>query len=103
MFVGLRKIHYNVMTRMMDMNEADILALVIAVGSVTVTTTYASIVGTFASGYDAGKQQAITDWNNGYRTANNSCPYDSLTYPTYCTGYVAGYAVGWQSEQNLQP
>ena len=26
MFVGLRKIHYNVMTRMMDMNEADILA-----------------------------------------------------------------------------
>ena len=26
MFVGLRKIHYNVMTRIMDMNEADILA-----------------------------------------------------------------------------
>ena len=26
MFVGLRKLHYNVMSRVMDMNEADILA-----------------------------------------------------------------------------
>jgi intergrase/recombinase len=26
MFVGLRKLHYNVMSRLMDMNEADILA-----------------------------------------------------------------------------
>ena len=26
MFVELRKIHYNVMTRVMDINEADILA-----------------------------------------------------------------------------
>jgi hypothetical protein len=26
MFVELRKIHYNVMSRVMDMNEADILA-----------------------------------------------------------------------------
>jgi hypothetical protein len=26
MFVELRKIHYNVMTRVMDMNEADVLA-----------------------------------------------------------------------------
>jgi hypothetical protein len=25
MFVGLRKLHYNVMSRVMDMNEADIL------------------------------------------------------------------------------
>ena len=74
-------------------------ALAIAVGSVT--TAHASYFGDAAQGYDQGKQNAINDWNNGNRTPDYTCPSGVST--TYCTGYVAGYTVGWNSEQNLQP
>jgi hypothetical protein len=94
----------------MQQNRTFLLTILVLVGAVVssmgvvgpVSRAYASILGNLGSGYDDGKQQAIADWNSG-KTFNDSCPYDALTYVSYCAGYAAGYNVGWQSEKNLQP
>jgi hypothetical protein len=59
-------------------------ALAIALGSATVTKTYASYPGTFGSGYDTGKQQAIADWNNGYRTCTPGYIGQQICDPCKC-------------------
>ena len=42
-----------------------------------------------SAGYDAGKSAGYRAFFQGSNDA--SCPYDFSTYPTWCTGYHAGF------------
>ena len=57
-----------------------------------------SIVGCYASGYEAGKEAGAEDWRAG-RDHDSKCPpNDSLSF---CTGYKVGYEVGWGAARTL--
>jgi hypothetical protein len=49
---------------------------VLDAGSIAVV--HASIIGDFGIGYQAGKNQAYSDWNGGY-SQNDSCPGNSIS------------------------
>jgi hypothetical protein len=69
---------------------APIVAVLLVGGISTITTAaQASIFGSFGSGYDAGKSAGYRAFFQG--TSDASCPYDFSTYPTWCTGYHAGF------------
>ena len=57
-------------------------ALAIIVGSMTISSAHASIIGDFGIGYNNGKIDAY----NGYAKAGCS----AYSY-SYCAGYSAGY------------
>jgi hypothetical protein len=57
----------------------------------------ASIFGSFQQGYDTGKQNAMADRNND--AYNDDCPYNALTYVSYCLGYKSGYFLDGQCIQ----
>jgi hypothetical protein len=45
--------------------------------------------GDMGMGYQAGKEQALSDWNAG-RTISSECPYTGVS-SSYILGYTAGY------------
>jgi hypothetical protein len=58
-----------------------------------------SIVGCYADGYDLGKVAGAEDVREG-RDHDSKCPpNDSLSF---CTGYKAGYEVGWIAQSSLR-
>jgi hypothetical protein len=76
------------------MNKAILIAPMVAVllvGAISTITiaAQASIIGNFGSGYDAGKSADYRAFVQGPSDASG--PYDFDTYPTYCTGYHAGF------------
>jgi hypothetical protein len=71
---------------------------VLGVGSVAFV--HASIIGDFGIGYQAGKNQAYSDWNGG-NSQNDSCPSGNSI--SYCSGYTVGYDAEWGTLQQAQP
>jgi hypothetical protein len=57
-------------------------------GAGSIAVVHASIIGDFGIGYQAGKNQAYSDWNGGY-SQNDSCPSGNSI--SYCSGYRVGY------------
>lgn len=57
--------------------------LAILVGTMTITSAHASIIGDFGAGYQQGKNDAYYGYGDG------SCPYGYSN--SYCVGYHTGY------------
>jgi hypothetical protein len=69
-------------------------------GAGSIAAVHASIIGDFGIGYQAGKNQAYSDWNGGY-SQNDSRP--SGYSLSYCSGYTVGYDAEWGTLQQAQP
>ena len=69
-------------------------------GARSIAAVHASIIGDFGIGYQAGKNQAYSDWNGGY-SQNDSCPSGNSI--SYCSGYTVGYDAEWGTLQQAQP
>jgi hypothetical protein len=70
-----------------------IATIVIVLFTALQQETKASILGNLGQGYDAGKEQAKSDWNDG-KSSDSSCP-SGWTSWSWCTGYKAGYVKEW--------
>src|SRR5688500_8964891 len=57
-----------------------------------------SIVGCYADGYELGKEAGAEDVREGRQHGSECPPNDSLSF---CTGYKAGYEVGWVAQSAL--
>jgi hypothetical protein len=57
-----------------------------------------SIVGCYANGYELGKEAGAEDAREGRNHDSKCPPNDSLSF---CTGYKAGYEVGWIAQRTL--
>ena len=67
------------------MNKSVLIAvpiIAIIVGTMTISSAHASIIGDFGIGYNQGKYDAY------YGIGNGSCPGGSNSY---CAGYHSGY------------
>jgi hypothetical protein len=86
------------------MEQVKILLLAIGIFMMfyggSIAAVHASIIGDFGIGYQAGKDQAYSDWNGGY-SQNDSCPSGNSI--SYCSGYTVGYDAEWGTLQQAQP
>jgi len=55
----------------------------------------------YNAGWNDGQYNAQTDWNNGYKTPDQSCPTDHHHTQEYCNGYFAGYGDEWNRSYNI--
>jgi hypothetical protein len=74
-----------------------VTTLVLSSSSIT-NASASSIVGSYAQGYEKGKEAGESDHKNG-SGHDSKCPSnDSLSW---CTGYKVGYEVGWVASATL--
>lgn len=79
------------------MNKAVLIAvpiIAIIVGTMTISSAHASIIGDFGIGYNNGKSDAY------YGNGDGTCPGGSNSY---CAGYHAGYVAEELTIQQAQP
>src|SRR5207247_9956465 len=71
-------------------------------GSIAVNVAYASILGDFGSGWNAGKSAAYRALYSGHQY-DASCPTSYIDHKSYCTGYHSGYFEEWSALRGAHP
>ena len=76
------------------------LIFIALAGSAIANAEASSIIGTFSDGYEMGKEEGASDYDNGNKH-NSKCPSNLKPSISHCAGYKAGYEVGWGAAAEL--